>query len=161
MSASFNARRVIATVLASGAVVAAAAMPASADNGHGRGHGHGPAPRSAVSIGDVRHDEGGRGVRSNRALNTEWVEVVNRGRDAVNLRGWTLSDSDGNRYRFTFLRLPGHSKVRVHTGQGRDSRFDVFQDRRKGVWDKRDSATLRNDHGRVVDTESWGGRHYR
>ncbi|MFF3562617.1 lamin tail domain-containing protein [Streptomyces sp. NPDC002574] len=159
MSASFNARRVIATVLASGAVVAAAAMPASADNG--RGHGHGPAPRSAVSIGDVRHDEGGRGVRSNRALNTEWVEVVNRGRDAVNLRGWTLTDSDGNRYRFNFLRLPGHSKVRVHTGQGRDSRFDVFQDRRKGVWDNRDMATLRNDHGRVVDSKEWGGRRHR
>lgn len=161
MSASFNARRVIATVLASGAVVAAAAMPASADNGRGHGHGHGPAPRSAVSIGDVRHDEGGRGVRSNRALNTEWVEVVNRGRDGVNLRGWTLTDSDGNRYRFDFLRLPGHSKVRVHTGQGRDSRFDVFQDRRKGVWDNRDSATLRNDHGRFVDSKEWGGRRHR
>ncbi|MFJ4846717.1 MULTISPECIES: lamin tail domain-containing protein [unclassified Streptomyces] len=159
MSASFNARRVIATVLASGAVVAAAAMPASADNG--RGHGHGPSPRTSVSIGDVRHDEGGRGVRSNRALNTEWVEVVNRGRDTVNLRGWTLSDSDGNRYRFNFLRLPGHSKVRVHTGQGRDSRFDVFQDRRKGVWDNRDSATLRNDRGGFVDSKEWGGRRHR
>ncbi|MFD3456943.1 lamin tail domain-containing protein [Streptomyces sp. NPDC058691] len=160
MSASFNARRVIATVLASGAVVAAAAMPASADNG--RGHGHGPAPRSAVSIGEVRQGDGGdRHVRSNRALNSEWVEVVNRGRDSVNLRGWTLTDSDGNRYRFNFVRLAGHSKVRVHTGQGRDSRFDVFQDRRNDVWDRRDSATLRNDHGRVVDTKEWGGRRHR
>lgn len=161
MSASFNARRVIATVLASGAVVAAAAIAGlRRQRPRPRARAR-PGPRSAVSIGDVRHDEGGRGVRSNRALNTEWVEVVNRGRDGVNLRGWTLTDSDGNRYRFDFLRLPGHSKVRVHTGQGRDSRFDVFQDRRKGVWDNRDSATLRNDHGRFVDSKEWGGRRHR
>lgn len=83
---------------------------------------------------------------------------MNTGRRSVNLRGWTLSDRDGNRYRFNNVWLVGHSKVRVHTGFGRDTRRDVFQDRRNSVWDRRDAATLRNDHRRVVDVKSWSGR---
>ncbi|MER5896562.1 lamin tail domain-containing protein, partial [Streptomyces sp. NPDC001876] len=36
-----------------------------------------------------------------------------------------------------------------------------FQDRRSYVWDNySDTAVLRNDRGRTVDTESWGGRHH-
>ncbi|WP_431962914.1 lamin tail domain-containing protein [Actinacidiphila sp. bgisy160] len=142
-------RRVVATVLASGAVVAAAALPATAaDHRDHRDHG-----RSRVVIGDVNTRDGhGRFARG------EWIEVVNTGRGSVNLRGWTLSDRDGNRYRFGNVRLFGHSKVRVHTGFGRDGRHDVFQDRRNSVWDRRDTATLRNDHRRVVDVKSWSGR---
>lgn len=141
-------RRVIATVLASGAVLAAAALPATAAD-H-RDHG-----RSRVVVGDVNTRDGhGRFGRGGG----EWIEVVNTGRGSVNLRGWTLSDRDGNRYRFGNVRLVGHSKVRVHTGFGRDSRRDVFQDRRTSVWDRRDTATLRNDHRRVVDVKSWRGR---
>ncbi|MDX3234574.1 lamin tail domain-containing protein [Streptomyces sp. ME03-5709C] len=141
-------RRVIATVLTSGAVVAAAALPATAAGS--RDHG-----RSSVVIGDVNTRDGhGRFGRGG----DEWIEVVNTGRRSVNLRGWTLSDRDGNRYRFNNVRLVGHSKVRVHTGLGRDSRRDVFQDRRKSVWDRNDTATLRNDHRQVVDVKSWRGR---
>ncbi|MFE0632038.1 lamin tail domain-containing protein [Streptomyces sp. NPDC058864] len=141
-------RRVVATVLASGAVVAAASLPATAAD-H-RDHG-----RSRVVIGDVNTRDGhGRFGRGG----DEWIEVVNTGRGSVNLRGWTLSDRDGNRYRFNNVWLVGHSKVRVHTGFGRDTRRDVFQDRRNSVWDRRDAATLRNDHRRVVDVKSWSGR---
>ncbi|MFI8185604.1 lamin tail domain-containing protein [Actinacidiphila glaucinigra] len=145
-------RRVIATVLASGAIVAGAALPATAADGrdHGRDHG-----RSSVVIGEVNTRDGhGRFGRGGG----EWIEVVNTGRRSVNLRGWTLSDRDGNRYRFNNVWLVGHSKVRVHTGFGRDTRRDVFQDRRNSVWDRRDAATLRNDHRRVVDVKSWSGR---
>jgi hypothetical protein len=38
----------------------------------------------------------------------------------------------------------------------------MFQDRRNYVWDDHsDTATLRNDRGRFIDDESWGGRHHR
>ncbi len=96
------------------------------------------------------------------APNGEWVEVTNTTRRAVNLDGWTLSDSDGNRYRFDSLRLAGRSSVRVHTGVGNDTRTDVYQDRRNYIWSNRaDTATLRNDRGRTVDSESWGrGSHH-
>nr|WTA00124.1 lamin tail domain-containing protein [Streptomyces sp. NBC_00857] len=159
MSASRTARRLVAGLLASGALIGAAALPASADDGHGHGH-RPPAPRSSVALGEIQYDSPGREDHSNRSLNAEWVEVVNTGRRAVELRGWTLSDSDGNRYRFKGLRLAGHSAVRVHTGHGRDTRRDVYQDRREYVWgNKGDSATLRNEHGRTVDSESWGRHH--
>ncbi len=60
-------------------------------------------------------------------------------------------------YTFHEYRLAGRSTVRVHTGQGRDTRTDIYQDRRNHVWDNRsDTATLRNDHDRLIDDEPWG-----
>jgi hypothetical protein len=46
--------------------------------------------------------------------------------------------------------------VRIHIGQGRDTRTDLYQDRRHYVWDNHsDTATLRNDRGRFIDNKSW------
>ncbi|MFD9357125.1 lamin tail domain-containing protein [Streptomyces sp. NPDC060031] len=154
MSASRNTRRIVAAVAASVALVGAAALPAVAD-GH---HRDGNSRRSSIVIGKVQYDSPGRDDRSNRSLNAEWVEVKNTGRKAVNLRGFTLTDKQGNRYRFEGLRLDGRSSVKVHTGKGRDSSHDVYQDRRNYVWDSRDTATLRSDRGHVIDTRSWGKR---
>lgn len=154
MSASSTARRIAATVLAAGAMVSVAALPAAAhdDDRHRQ-------PR--VEISRVQADSPGRDNRSNRSLNAEWVEITNTTRHAVNLDGWTLRDSDGNRYRFDDFRLAGRATVRIHTGEGRDTRTDLYQDRRNYVWDNdRDKATLRDDHGRTIDTESWGNRHH-
>ncbi|MFE5766710.1 lamin tail domain-containing protein, partial [Streptomyces sp. NPDC056492] len=114
-----------------------------------------------VEISRVQADSPGRDDHSNRSLNAEWVEITNTTRDAINLRGWTLRDDDGNRYRFDSVRLAGRATIRIHTGSGRDSRTDLFQNRRDYVWDnKADTATLRDDRGRTVDTESWGRRHH-
>ncbi|MFE3659140.1 lamin tail domain-containing protein, partial [Streptomyces sp. NPDC059165] len=113
----------------------------------------------------VQYDSPGRDDFSNRSLNAEWIEVRNLSRHNANLRGYTLSDNDGNRYRFRNLHLKGRSSVRVHTGFGRDTRTDVYQNLRTYVWDNhRDTATLRNDRGRTIDTKSWGrnrGHHHR
>ncbi|MCX5078655.1 lamin tail domain-containing protein [Streptomyces sp. NBC_00513] len=152
MSVSSTTRRIGATVLAAGAIVSAAALPAiAADRGHDR---H---PR--VEISRVQADSPGRDDHSNRSLNNEWVEIRNTTRQPVNLRGWTLRDADGNRYRFHDIRIAGRGTIRVHTGTGRDSRTDVFQGKREYIWGNRgDTATLRDDRGRTVDTESWGRR---
>ncbi|MFE4373919.1 lamin tail domain-containing protein [Streptomyces sp. NPDC056835] len=148
MSASVSGRRTAALVLAAGALVGAAALPASA-TGH-------QAPRPSVVLGKIQYDSPGRDTGSNRSLNGEWVEVTNKSRRAVNLDGWPLSDRDGNRYTFD-LRLAGRSTVGVHTGDGRDTRTAVYQDNRSYIWENRgDTATLRNDRGRKVDSESWG-----
>ncbi|MFF4367120.1 lamin tail domain-containing protein [Streptomyces sp. NPDC001594] len=151
MSASLATRRTVAALLAVGALIGAATVPAAADDHRHDRHG----AHSAVVIGDV--ENAGRG-RDNRALNGEWVEVKNTGRHGVNLRGYTLTDKQGNRYRFGDLRLDGRSSVKVHTGSGRDSHRDVYQNRRRQIWDERDTATLRDARGNVVDTESWGRR---
>lgn len=154
--------RFAAAVLGSAALVATAVLPAAAADHHGH---HVPARhhhvRSAVVLGPIQYDSPGRDDRSNWSLNGEWVTVKNTGRWPVTIKGWTLSDKSGHTYRFGNVRLAGHSQVRVHTGSGRDNRRDLFQDRRVYVWDNDgDTATLRNDHRRIVDSKSWG-RHGR
>jgi hypothetical protein len=156
MSAStpVTARRILATVLAAGALVGSAAASASADQDR-RPH------RPQVEISGVQYDSPGHDDRSSRSLNKEWVDIHNTSRRTVNLDGWTLSeDKDGNTYTFRHYRLEGHATVRVHTGFGRNSHSDLFQGRRNYVWDNRsDTATLANDRGRLVDSQSWGGHH--
>ncbi|MCX4719179.1 MULTISPECIES: lamin tail domain-containing protein [Streptomyces] len=154
MSASLATRRAVTTVLATAALIGAAALPAAAHDDDRREHRGG---QSSVVISDVQYGTAGRD-RSARALNREWVEVKNTGRRSVNLRGFTLTDRQGNRYRFADFRLDGRSSVKVHTGQGRDTRHDVYQDRRHQIWDERDTATLRDNRGNVIDTETWGRR---
>ncbi|KPI12553.1 hypothetical protein OV450_8385 [Actinobacteria bacterium OV450] len=47
--------------------------------------------------------------------------------------------------------------IRIHTGAGRNTRTDMFQNCREYVWDNRaDVATLRDDGGRTVDTDVLG-----
>jgi hypothetical protein len=131
-----------------------AALPASAAD-------HARPQRPKVEISAVQYDSPGRDDRSNRSLNREWVEVTNTTRNAVNLDGWTLEDESGHTYTFDHYRLPGRATVRIHTGEGRDTRTDLFQDRRQYVWNNdHDTATLRNDRGRLVDEESWGHGHH-
>ncbi|MGQ4331115.1 lamin tail domain-containing protein [Streptomyces hayashii] len=140
-----------AAALAAGALVSVAALPASAADHR--------AARPTVEISAVQADSPGRDDRSNRSLNKEWVELTNTTRQSVNLDGWTLADDSGHRYTFDHYRLAGRATVRVHTGVGRDTRTDLYQDRRAYVWNNdRDTATLRNDHGRLVDDSSWGHR---
>ena len=146
-----TARSLAAAALAAGAMVGAVTLPASAAD-------HAPY-RSNVEISDVQYDAPGRYDDSNRSLNREWVEITNNSRRGVNLDGWTLADEDGRTYTFHHYRLDGRATVRVRTGEGRDSRGDLFQDRRNEFWDNQsDTATLRNDQGRFVDDFSWGDR---
>ncbi|WP_407647037.1 lamin tail domain-containing protein [Actinacidiphila soli] len=57
-------------------------------------------------------------------------------------------------------RLAGKQSVRVHTGTGRDTRHDLYQDRRTYVWNNdRDTATLRNNDGRTIAVKAWARRH--
>lgn len=153
-SSTVTARRISAAALAAAAIVGAVALPASAAD-------HARPERAKVEISAVQYDSPGRDDRSRHSLNKEWVELKNTTRRTVNLDGWTLRNKDGQTYTFHHYRLDGRATVRIHTGQGHDTASDLFQDRRDYVWDDRsDTATLRNDHGRFVDDESWG-RHHR
>ncbi|WP_406840375.1 lamin tail domain-containing protein [Streptomyces sp. AHU1] len=154
VSTSVTARRMAAAVLAAGALVGSASVSASAAEPRFE--------RSHVAISRVQADAPGFDDRSARSLNAEWVEITNSGRRGIDLDGWTLSDRQGNRYTFNHYRLAGRSTVRVHTGYGRDTSRDLYQDRRNEVWDNRsDAATLRTERGRFVDSVSWGRHHDR
>ncbi|WP_233273157.1 lamin tail domain-containing protein [Streptomyces broussonetiae] len=133
------------------AVVGAVALPAAAAQQPAR------AAHAAVYISRVQYDSPGRDDRSNRSLNAEWVDVTNSTRRAVNLDRWTLRDDAGHTYTFRHVSLAPRATVRVHTGIGRDTRSDLYQDRRNYVWNNSgDTATLRTDRGRIDDAVSWG-----
>ncbi len=128
-SVSVIARRAAAGAAAAAALVGAAALPTSAaDHDHGRSFGE------HVVISDVQYRFPGRDNRSNLVLNREWVQLANTDRRAVNLDGWALSTENGRIYTFRHYRLDGRSAVRVHTGIGRDSGNDLYQDRRRESW---------------------------
>ncbi|MEV7130651.1 lamin tail domain-containing protein [Streptomyces sp. NPDC093260] len=153
VTVSTAVRGLTAAALTAAAVTASVAVPASAADHR--------APRPSVQISRVQADSPGRDDRSTRSLNAEWVEITNTTRKTVNLNGWTLSDQDGHTYTFHHYRLDGRSTVRVHTGTGRDARHDLYQDRRAYVWNNSfDTATLRNEHHRFVDSRFWGHRHH-
>ncbi|MFF3504199.1 lamin tail domain-containing protein [Streptomyces sp. NPDC003247] len=144
-----STRRLAVASLAAAAVIGAVAVPASAA-------GQPRADRPKVEISDVQYDAPGHDTRANRSLNKEWVELTNTTRREVNLDGWTLSDEDGDTYTFDRYRLAARATVRVHTGEGRDTRTDLYQDRVRHVWDNdSDTVTLRNERDRVVDEVSW------
>ncbi|MGW1712903.1 lamin tail domain-containing protein [Streptomyces sp. NPDC002156] len=149
-SVSVTARRLAAAALAAGALVSVPVLPASAAGSARPQH-----PK--VEISAVQYDSPGRDDRSNRSLNKERVDLTNTTRHTVNFDGWTLEDASGHTYTFDHYRLAGRAMVRIHTGEGRDSGTDLYQDRRNYVWNNdRDTATLSNDHGRFIDDESWG-----
>ncbi|MFJ7948414.1 lamin tail domain-containing protein, partial [Streptomyces sp. NPDC096354] len=58
MSASRTVRRLVATGLAAGSLVAVVAMPASADDGHNRGRHH--HSYSRVVLGGIQYNSPGR-----------------------------------------------------------------------------------------------------
>ncbi|MFD9000785.1 lamin tail domain-containing protein [Streptomyces sp. NPDC059582] len=155
-TASVTARRLAAAALAAGALIGAAALPATAAD-------HARPNQPQVKISDVHYASPSRGDRSygsNHSLNKEWVEVTNTSRRSVDLNGWTLKNEDGHKFTFRHVRLDGRSTVRIHTGKGHDTRTDLYQDRRNYVWDDRsDTATLRNDRNRFVDDYAWGNHH--
>lgn len=146
------AHRLAATAAVCGAALAVTVLPAAAAD-HGRHH----ETRPHVVLGQVHYDGPGARDGSQRSLNEEWVTVTNTSSRAADLDGWTLTSTDHGTYRFHRLWLGGHRSVRVHSGVGRDTGRDVYQDRRGYVRDNRGgTATLRDDRGRVVDSESWG-----
>ena len=138
-----NLRRLTSAAVASAVLLTLGSTPADAA---------GP-----VRLGRIQYDSPGTDTRSNRSLNAESVTIVNRGRQARVLTGWTLRDTAGHVFRFPrFTLRPGRS-VQVHTGRGRNDGNDLFWRMGNYVWNNTgDRATLRTARGKVVDRCRWG-----
>ena len=100
-------------------------------------------------ISEIFYNSPGSDNRSNASLNAEWVKLRNRTAHPVSLSGWTLRDTSHHVYHFAVgYSLRAHGTVRVHTGSGRDTQRNLFQDRRWYVWNNDgDTATLRGPAG--------------
>ncbi|MER6130213.1 lamin tail domain-containing protein [Streptomyces sp. NPDC001795] len=113
-----------------------------------------------MQISQVQYDSPDRDKRSNHSLNGEWVDITNTTRRAVTSTDGRCRTATSTPTRSSHYRLDGRSTVRVHTGIGRDTRTDLYQDRRSYVWNNTsDTATLRDERGRIIDSFSWGGHH--
>lgn len=164
--------RILASVLAAGAVVAGgAAAPASATapshhTGHWTDYHHGWFHHGwfhhrydRLRLGTIRYGSPDFGPSDGWRRNGEWVSVVNTGRRPVQLRGVSLTDNRGHQYRFHWEWLPPHQEVRVHTGFGVDRPHHVFQDRRHDLYDNvRGRIVLRDRRGYPVDACHWSPR---
>ena len=120
-----------------------------------------PSAVAAVKIFHIQYNSPGRDSGTNRSLNLEYVYLWNTSTSrAVQLRGWTVRDQEGNVYRFPRYRLGPAKYVAVLTGRGRNrpKAGILYWGRRTYVWDnKRDGAILRKPSGRTVDLCSYRG----
>jgi hypothetical protein len=110
----------------------------------------------SVHLAKIWYDSPGTDTRSNTSLNAEWVQITNSTTKSAGLKSWTLTDASRHTYRFAAFTLKAHATVTVHTGKGRNTGANVYQQRAAYVWNNdKDKATLKTSSGAVHDTCSY------
>jgi hypothetical protein len=91
--------------------------------------------------------------RSQRVLNSQFIQLKNRGTQTVSLTGWTLSSkSTGAVYTFPSVSLAPNGQINVHTGTGTDTSDSLHWGRSSSAWSStEDTATLKNANGVLQD----------
>jgi hypothetical protein len=114
-----------------------------------------PPVNTTVKLTRVRYDAPGADTKAHR--NGEQVLITNTGRSAVTMTGWTLRDASGHLYRFPATRVAGRDTVTVFSGAGANTLRKRFWRSGAHVWNNtgRESATLRDSYGRLVDRCAW------
>jgi len=89
-------------------------------------------------------------------LNDEYVVLTNRGDEAVDLSGWTLSDEAGFTYEFPDgVTLAAGASVTLHVGSGEDTETDLYWGRgRPTLNNDGETVILRDASGTVVAERS-------
>lgn len=112
----------------------------------------------AIRITRASYDSPGSDTGGNASLNAEWIAVKNSGSRARQLHGWTLRDTAGHVYRFPRYKLRPGRTVKVHTGDGSNSRRHLYWGQGWYVWNNDgDRATIRNRNGNLIDRCTWNG----
>ncbi|MFC2030346.1 lamin tail domain-containing protein [Chloroflexota bacterium] len=112
-------------------------------------------PSSApVGIRSVVYDAPGA---DHENPNGEWVELINEGSAAIDLRGFTLKDEANHIYTFPSTILESGQVMTIRSGQGQDRKGVLYWGLRgDAVWNnKGDTAYLRDPVGRLVDLFSY------
>ena len=81
----------------------------------------------------------------------EGVEIRNQG-GLVDLRGWTLFDTEGTTYTFPDYRLFSNAGVTVFSRVGEDTPVALFWGETRAVWQAGDVVSLANADGEVQST---------
>ena len=142
------AKTVLASAIAAGLLAVGGPAAVAAPAAH-----RAPSP---VVIAEIFYNSPGSDHGSNQSLNAEWVKLRNRTGHRVSLDGWTLRDTAHHVYHFVGYSLRAHGTVRIHTGSGRDTQRNLFQNRGWYVWNNDgDTAILRGPAGNVRDRCSY------
>jgi micrococcal nuclease len=85
----------------------------------------------------------------NTNLNDEYVTVENTGSKALDLSGWTVTDTAGHTYTVpNDVSLGPGESITLHTGSGTDTQADLYWDRGGAVWNNGgDTVTVTTDTG--------------
>ena len=109
-----------------------------------------------VELYHIWFDSPGKDTRSTASLNAEWVQLKNTSKKPVNIKGWILKDASNHKYVFKNISIAAGKTVKIHTGTGKDTTADKFQNRKAYVWNNDgDTATLTRATGSKVDTCTW------
>lgn len=115
----------------------------------------------------IAFDPSGQDDGTNRSLNREWIYLINKGSNDVQMRGWRIVDlGRAHVYRFGSLLLSPGDTVKLHSGRGSDgapvceqgepcpthAHYDFYWKLDNYVWNNRgDRARLIRPNGNIVD----------
>jgi len=118
----------------------------------------GGAQAGDLTINEIMYDPYGSEVDG------EWVELVNPGTQDINIKNWTLSDSDGTvDLIFPDVDVPSGAFILIHAGQGVNSTAFINEKAEFYMWRGSyifpatgDDVLLSNETGATIDFVSFG-----
>ncbi|MDG4768233.1 lamin tail domain-containing protein [Solwaraspora sp. WMMD406] len=110
-----------------------------------------------LRVHSVQYDPKGLDDGSGALLNREWVQLINRGKEPLRLRGYTVHNSAGKTYRFGDVTIAGKGgRLWLRSGSGDDTARSYYWNNDAFVWGADgDKVFLRDRKGRTVHTCSW------
>ena len=89
--------------------------------------------------------------------NQEYVKITNKGKTAVNMKGWKITDK-GTKHTYKFsssYTLKSKATVTLYTGKGRNTATKLYWGRVAHVWNNEgDTAYLYNTQGKLVSSKT-------
>lgn len=113
----------------------------------------------SVQFTRIRYNAPGTDTRTAKSINGEYAQLTNRSSKTVDLAGWTVRDAAGNLYRFAgSYRLGTGRSVTLRSGTGTNTATTRYWGMNRHVWNNGgDTATLRTDTGKTIDSCRWTG----
>jgi hypothetical protein len=116
-----------------------------------------------MQISEIYYNSPGPDHGSNASLNAEWVLLHNTSGSPITMTNWILHDGgQKHTFRFGTYTIAPHGYVKIHTGKGSRSQTNRYWNLSWYVWNNTgDTATLKDNHGNVLDRCSYSDPHTR
>ena len=92
---------------------------------------------------------------SHQTPNQEYLKITNSGRDAVNLRGWKITDKiQKHTYVFPTYILKAKSTMTLKSGHGTNKATTLYWNKHLFIWNNNgDTAYLYNAQGKLISSK--------